>query len=136
MKPYQDYEVFKRSHELNMAVYHLTDAFPKHEMFGLTSQMRRAASSVPMNIAEGSVKSEREFRQTLRTSLGSAAELEYQFLMARDLGYVAETQYETLTGQVISIKKMLSAFIKAIDRSLGATEDRRPTTNDEPEALG
>lgn len=134
MKPYQEYEVFKRSHELNLAIYRLTDSFPRHEMFGLTSQMRRAASSVPMNIAEGSVKSEREFRHALRVSLGSAAEVEYQILMAKDLGYLSLERYGSLTADVIVIKKMLHAFIRSIDRALGSTEDQRPKTNDELEA--
>jgi four helix bundle protein len=87
-------------------------------MFALTNQMRRAASSVPMNIAEGSVKTEREFRHALTISLGSAAELEYQLLMARDLSYLQPEEYEALRQRVVDIRKMLTAFIRTIDRSL------------------
>jgi four helix bundle protein len=71
-----------------------------------------------MNIAEGSVKSEREFRQSLRIALGSAAELEYQFLMARDLGYLAESEHQDLSSAVVEIRKMLTAFIRTIDRGI------------------
>ena len=115
MKPFQEYKVFRDAHALNLRVYEATGAFPTYELFGLTSQMRRAASSIPMNIAEGSVKSEREFRQSLRTALGSAAELEYQFLMARDLGYLPPEQHHDFTDAVVQIRKMLTAFIRPID---------------------
>lgn len=134
MKRFQDYKVFQDAHALNMQVYEATRRFPRHEVFGLTSQMRRAASSIPMNIAEGSVKTEREFRQSLRTSLGSAAELEYQLLMARDLCYIDSAVHDDLASEVTKIRKMLSAFIKAIDRSLADANDQRLTTNDPPEA--
>jgi four helix bundle protein len=118
MKRFQDYKVFQDSHRLNLRVYDATGRFPRHELFGLTSQMRRAASSIPMNIAEGSVKSEREFRQSLRIALGSAADLEYQFLMARDLGYLPESEHLDLSGAVIEIRKVLTAFIRTIDRTV------------------
>lgn len=122
MKPFQDYKVFGDAHVLNLRVYEATSAFPKHELFGLTSQMRRAASSIPMNIAEGSVKSEREFRQSLKTALGSAAELEYQFRMARDLGYLQPQEHEDYTDSVIQIRKMLTAFIRTIDHGQAAKD--------------
>lgn len=123
MKRFQDYKVFRDSHSLNLRVYDATGRFPRHELFGLTSQMRRAASSIPMNIADGSVKSEREFRQSLRIALGSAAELEYQLLMARDLGYMDESEHSDLSGAVIEIRKMLTAFIRTIDRAIESAGD-------------
>ena len=123
MKRFQDYKVFRDSHSPNLRVYDATGRFPRHELFGLTSQMRRAASSIPMNIADGSVKSEREFRQSLRIALGSAAELEYQLLMARDLGYMDESEHSDLSGAVIEIRKMLTAFIRAFDRAIESAGD-------------
>lgn len=135
MKRFQDYKVFQDSHALNMQIYDLTKSLPRDELFGLTSQMRRAASSIPMNIAEGSVKSEREFRQALRISLGSAAEVEYQILMARDLGYLDQHAHEDLTAKITAIRKMLTAFIRAIDRSVDNAKDQRLTTNNQPEAI-
>ena len=118
MKAYPDCKVFQDSHELNIEIQLRLRKFPRHEMFALTNQMRRAASSVPMNIAEGSVKTEREFRHALTFSLGSAAELEYQLLMARDLSYLQPEEYEALRQRVVDIRKMLTAFIRTIDRSL------------------
>ena len=123
MKPFQNYKVFQDSHAFNMRVYETTRSFPKHELFGLTSQMRRAASSIPMNIAEGSVKSGREFRQSLKVALGSAAELEYQFLMARDLGYLPLEHHHDLTDAVVQIRKMLTAFIRTIDHGPARAND-------------
>jgi four helix bundle protein len=118
VKAYPDCKVFQDSHELNIEIQLRLRKFPRHEMFALTNQMRRAASSVPMNIAEGSVKTEREFRHALTISLGSAAELEYQLLMARDLSYLQPEEYEALRQRVVDIRKMLTAFIRTIDRSL------------------
>jgi four helix bundle protein len=138
LKRYQDYKVWQDSHLLNMRVYESVRTFPKDEIFGLTSQMRRAASSIPMNIAEGSVKSEREFRQALVISLGSAAEVEYQLLMAKELSYLGETEYQELAARVVAVRKMLTAFIAAIDRALGRSSgtpspnDQRLTTKDLP----
>ena len=120
MKAFQDYKVFQDSHRLTPEVYARTACFPRHEIFGLSSQMQRAATSIPMNIAEGSVKSEREFRQALRISLGSAAELEYQVLLARDPGYLSAEEHTGFTSRTIEQRKMLSAFIRTIDRSLTA----------------
>ena len=133
MKAFQDYKVFQDSHQLTLDVHEHTLAFPRHELFALTSQMRRASSSIPMNIAEGSVKSEREFRQALKIALGSAAELEYQLMLARDLRYLAPDHHAGLTERVIEIRKMLTAFIRSIDRSLGVrpADDQRLRTNDQ-----
>ena len=127
MKAFQDYKVFQDSHRLTLDIYARTESFPRKELFALSSQMQRSSSSIPMNIAEGSVKSEREFRQALRVSLGSAAELEYQLLLARDLGYLAVDDYTGLTARTTEVRKMLTAFIRSIDRSLSATSQ---TTND------
>lgn len=80
-----------------------------------------------MNTAEGSVKSEREFRQALKISLGSAAELEYQLLLARDLGYLSAEHHARLTATAVELRKMLTAFIRTVDRSLTA---KPLTTND------
>ena len=114
MKSYREYRVWELSHEVALAVYRESNHFPKHELFGLTSQMRRAASSVPMNIAEGSVKSGGEFQQSLRIALGSAVELDYQLLLAHDLGYLDDSIYEALDAKVTSMKKMLTRFLATV----------------------
>jgi four helix bundle protein len=105
-------EVWKLGHEIVLEVYAITRQFPRDELYGLTSQMRRAACSSTMNIVEGSVKSDRQFAFALRTSLGSAAELEYQFLLARDLGCVTEAVQRSMVPKIQKEQRMLVAFIR------------------------
>jgi four helix bundle protein len=91
-------------------VYKLTESFPREETFGLISQMRRAATSIPSNVAEGAARnSDKEFIQFLRVSLGSLAELETQLLLSKELGFLKNEQ---LGGRVEQIRKMLLGLIK------------------------
>ena len=101
------------SHELVcLAVYRCTEAFPRTETYGLRSQVRRAAVSIPSNIAEGSCReSDPDFRRFLLMSFGSANEVEYQLLLARDLGYMEASVHEELNANLVTIKKMLYSLI-------------------------
>jgi four helix bundle protein len=100
MKPYERLEAWQQAHELALLAYRATDAFPRDEMFGLTSQIRRAALSIPTNIAEGSAKrGRREFRRFLDISLGSLSELSYLLLFARDRGVLTPNAWKQLTAQ-------------------------------------
>lgn len=128
MRPFRELRVAEAAHALVLAVYGATRSFPREELFGLTSQMRRSAASIPMNIAEGSARTDNEFHHFLRIALGSAAELEYQFILARDLGYIPETQYDSLTKDLTSVKSMLVQFMKHV--RTGARQ--RPTANGQP----
>ena len=97
MLPYERFEAWKRSYELALQVYRVTLAFPKHELYGLTSQARRAAFSVVANMAEGSAKrGSREFRRFLDISLGSLSELSVICRLARDLEYLDPKKWEDL----------------------------------------
>ena len=88
MADFKRLAAWKSSHELVLNIYRQTAAFPRHEMFGLTSQMRRAAISVPANIAEGRGRdTDRDFARFITMSLGSVNELEYFLILAKDLGY-------------------------------------------------
>ena len=128
MRPYKEFRVWQDSHSLTLDVYEVTRTFPREELFGLSSQMRRAASSIPMNIVEGSVKSDNEFRHALLIALGSAAELDYQFLLAHDLGYVSRESAEALTARVAAIQRMLITFRNKIRQNdLPTADSRRPT---------
>jgi four helix bundle protein len=92
-------------------VYSATRGFPKEEIYGLTSQIRRAASSVPANIAEGCGRStERDFLRFLHIAAGSASELEYHLLLAHELGLLESSAYGQLAGDVMEVKRMLSKF--------------------------
>ena len=114
-KSFQEVEVWQRAHRWVLEVYRLTEGFPKQEMFGLTSQLRRAAVSIPANFAEG-------FRKTgnadklrfYNISQGSLEECQYYLILARDLGY-ADTS--VLSGELEVVSKMLSAYMRAIPNS-------------------
>tara|TARA_R110000737_G_scaffold176257_2_gene201332 strand:- start:3565 stop:3846 length:282 start_codon:yes stop_codon:yes gene_type:complete len=91
MRDYKKYNVWELGHEVTLEIYKLTNTFPKDENFGLTSQMRRASSSIPANIAEGCGReSDAEFKRFLIISQGSASELEYFTILAKDLEYIGE----------------------------------------------
>jgi four helix bundle protein len=93
----------------------ITSKFPKEELFGLTSQMRRAASSIPVNIAEGSMRqSEKEYRQFLYVARGSMAEIEVWIMMAKDLDYINENEYSSLSQKCDEIGKLLNGLIKSL----------------------
>jgi four helix bundle protein len=97
MFPYQRFTAWQVSHELVLAVYQATQAWPKHELYGLTSQTRRSAYSITMNLVEGSAKrGPREFRRFLDISIGSTAELSYCLLLARDLNLLPEDKWSKL----------------------------------------
>ncbi|HTS87743.1 MAG TPA: four helix bundle protein [Gemmatimonadales bacterium] len=97
MGPYERFEAWRFSHELVLAVYRLTATWPAHEQFGLTSQVRRAAASIPSNIAEGSAKrGPAEFRRFLGYSIGSMSELTYLLSLSMELGYTGRREFQAV----------------------------------------
>src|SRR5215510_13350212 len=101
MKDFRDLKVWSKAHELALSCYRGTEQFPKHEMFGLTSQIRRAAVSVPANIAEGcGRRGNAELHRFLQMAMGSASELEYHLLLSRDLGYLNRDKHNRVHQQV------------------------------------
>lgn len=111
MQSFRDLKVWQKAHELTLAVYRATASFPREELYGLTSQLRRAAASVPANLAEGRCRrSDREFGRFVAIALGSASETEYHLLLARDLGFLNPVPHETLTEQVEEVERMLSVL--------------------------
>lgn len=115
MQDFRNLKVWEKGHALTLATYRETAALPNHEQFGLRLQMRRTASAIPMKIAEGSGRgNDADFARCLHMSLGSASELEYQYILAHDLGYVSAERHNLLTQDVIDVKKMLIAFIKTV----------------------
>jgi four helix bundle protein len=116
MRDFRELQVWRKSHEFVLDVYRGTSDFPPEERFGLTSQLRRAAVSVASNIAEGCGRGgERELGRYLNMAGGSASEVEYQLLLARDLGYLREDAHVQLDAQASEIKKMLNGFIKRLE---------------------
>ena len=116
MKTHKDLRIWQESIELVTHVYKITASFPKEDMYGLTSQIRRSAVSVPSNIAEGAGRnSKKEFKHFLYISIGSLAELETQLIIAKNIGFLEEAIYEELNKTIPGLIKMTSAFIKKID---------------------
>ncbi len=112
MQNFRDLKVWHRAHAMTLEIYTLTETFPATERYGLTSQMRRAAASVPSNIAEGCVRSsDADFARFLYVALGSANELEYFALLARDLKLLAHASYEQVAADIQEVKRMLAALV-------------------------
>jgi four helix bundle protein len=113
MRDFTQLKVWERSHRLTLAVYKATAAFPKEEQYGLKSQTRRSCASVPANIAEGCGRgSNADLARFLQMALGSASELQYHLLLARDLSFLNPLDFKRLTGEVTEIKRMLTSFIE------------------------
>jgi len=115
MRDFRSLKVWERSHRLTLSIYNSTASFPKEERYGLTSQLRRCGVSIPANIAEGCGRSgERELARFLNIALGSASELEYLLLLSRNIELLTETSFESLSSDVIEVKKMLTSFIQKL----------------------
>ena len=115
MQDYRKLDVWEQSHALTLSVYRHTKRFPKEERYGLVSQMRRASASVPSNIAEGCGRhSKGQLDHFLEIAAGSASELDYQLLLARDLQYVSSDDYRRLSGSLSSIRRMLTALMQKV----------------------
>lgn len=115
MKGFRDLKVWHKSHQLTLGIYQTTALFPKEELYGLTSQIRRASASIPANIAEGCGRgTDADFARFLQIAMGSASELEYHLLLARDLGFLNCLQHEKLNSQVTEVKRMLVSFIQKL----------------------
>jgi four helix bundle protein len=115
MANFRGLKVWQKAHELTLLVYRETEQFPPHELYGLTSQMRRCSTSIPANIAEGSGRmGDPELGRFLRIALGSANELEYLLLLALDLGLLSERSHNQLNTQTIEIQRMLASFLQEL----------------------
>jgi len=116
MKNFRDLKVWEKSHELALAAYDATSNFPKQEMFGLVSQIRRCATSIPANIAEGcGRRGNGEFHRFLQIASGSASELEYHLLLSRDLRFMDAETHRSLNHLVEEVKRMLASLARKVD---------------------
>ena len=111
MRNYRDLLVWEKAHKLALCIYKETKEFPAEERFGLTSQLRRAASSIPANLAEGcGRRSDGEMARFIQIAMGSGAELSYHLLLCRDLGLLGATEFSRLASDADEIMRMLSAL--------------------------
>ena len=115
MQNFRNLEVWEKSHKLTLKVYESTSQVPREEIYGLTSQIRRACASIPTNIAEGSGKeAAADFARFLQIAVGSTSEVEYLILLAHDLKYVTSDQYTELMNTTVRVRKMLITLLKRI----------------------
>jgi len=116
VKDFRRLTVWERAHALTLEIYQVTARFPREELFGITSQMRRASSSIGANIAEGCGRTGNgEFHKFLNTAAGSVVELEYFALLSRDLGFLSKEDYEKLQRDVLEVQRMLASLIRKVD---------------------
>ena len=115
LKNYKDLKVWQKSYQFCLEVYRITKAFPKEEIYGLTSQIRRSAVSIPSNIAEGyGRKTTPEYIRSLYFAYGSNCELETQISLSGDLGYMKAQEKEMLQRSIGEVERMLKALIKSL----------------------
>lgn len=115
MKDFRSLMVWEKGHRLTLFIYKQTRSFPKEELYGLTSQIRRASSSVPINIAEGCGRgSDADFARFLQMAFGSASETEYLLVLCLELGYLTKEQYVEANLLVEEVKKMLAKLMATI----------------------
>ena len=115
MKDFRNLKVWEKAHQLTLKIYKLTEQFPREELYGLTSQIRRACVSIPTNIAEGCVRSsDADFSRFLYIALGSTSELEYLILLSKDLKIIKNELHIELNNEINEIKKMLISMIQKL----------------------
>jgi four helix bundle protein len=115
MRDFHSLVVWQKAHALALSVYRITKRFPDDERFGLVSQLRRSTASVPANLAEGCGRgSEQDFARFVQMAMGSATEVEYHIVLAKDLGYVEADDFEVLTESVQEVKRMLVSLLRSV----------------------
>ena len=111
MKDFHELKVWQKAHQLTLTIYQITASFPREELYGLTTQLRRSCSSIPANLAEGCGRNgDAEFARFCSIAMGSASELEYHLLLARDLKLMKAEDYQDLTLRTTELKRMLTAL--------------------------
>ncbi len=115
MKDFRELKVWEKAHRLTLGVYKASQSFPRDETYGLTSQIRRSSISVSANIAEGCGRDgDAELGRFLQIAMGSASELDYHLLLARDLNLLSRSDYEQLATEVGEVKRMLTSFVQKL----------------------
>jgi four helix bundle protein len=115
MRDFRDLVVWQKSHDLTLVLYRATETFPRSEVFGLTSQIRRAGASIPTNLAEGCGRwGDGDMGRFIQIAMGSASELYYLSFLAKGLGYFEAAEYERLSANLDEIRRMLTVFYKRV----------------------
>ena len=115
MKDFRDLSVWQKAHELTLSVYRTTASFPREELYGLTSQLRRSCASIPANLAEGCGRNgDAELARFCSIAMGSASELEYHLLLAKDLKLIKPKDHDDLAARATELKRMLAGLIQTL----------------------
>lgn len=121
MRNYRELQVWTKAHSLTLELYRLSRLFPKEELYGIVAQLRRAASSIGANLAEGCGRqTQPEFARFVRVAMGSASELDYHLVLARDLGLLNDDGYKQVSKQLTDVRKMLASLLKTIELEINA----------------
>jgi four helix bundle protein len=122
MRNYRELEVWDKSHKLTIELYKRSRTFPKEELYGLTSQLRRAAVSIGANLAEGCGRTTgAELARFVRIAMGSASELDYHLLLCREFDFITAAEYERHSRELVRVRKMLFGLLKSIEDQAEAT---------------
>ena len=117
MRDFREIKVWKKAHVLTLEIYKATAGFPREEIYGLTSQVRRASASIPANIAEGFGRvGNAELARFLQIAMGSACEVEYHILLAKDLNLLTQKIYDDLNDAIVEVKRMLASLLFKVRR--------------------
>jgi four helix bundle protein len=115
MRDFREIKVWAKAHTLTLEIYRITSRFPREELYGLSSQLKRASASIPANIAEGFGRGgNAELARFLQIGMGSAYEVEYHILLARDLDFLSREIYDRLQSQIVEVKRMLAALLSKV----------------------
>jgi four helix bundle protein len=125
MQDFHNLDVWQRAHSLTLAIYKLTKTFPDDKRFGLVNQLRRSCASIGANLAEGCGRgTDADFCRHVQIAMGSACEVEYHLLLAKDLGYLPNEEHLALTVEVCRVKKMLTSLLQRL--RLASSSRRQP----------
>ena len=116
MKDFHELKVWQKAHQLTLTIYQITAVFPREELYGLTSQLRRCSSSIPANLAEGCGRNgDAEFARFCSIAMGSASELEYHLLLAKDLKLIKPKDHTELSQRATELKRMLTGLLQKLN---------------------
>ena len=120
MRNYRELQVWSKAHNLTLDLYRVSRTFPREEIYGITSQLRRAAASIGANLAEGcGHRTSSELARFVRIAMGSASELDYHLLLCRGLGFMSGDDFTSSTTKLTEVRKMLTSFLSSVEEQLG-----------------
>jgi four helix bundle protein len=129
MRNYRDLQVWTKAHKLTLDLYRLSQTFPREEIYGITSQLRRAAVSIGANLAEGcGRRTSTELARFVRIATGSASELDYHLLLSRDLGFINNEDFKRTSSDLTEVRKMLTSFLISVEEQIELKSKAAGTT--------